>query len=398
MITFNVSDDVITGSAGDTVFSVPYSPERYEAMKALYNDFQNASRMDEAKDIITKFQALTHYSLEEMSATENEQIIFNQKTGTYHLNIKGYAHPVPMPQNLVDYILESTEKGIPVDPIIKFWMRLLRNPNIRKDDPDAVAQFCHSVVEYVTRKFVSPVLKQSLLDQGFSEEVATERATVRQTPFTMEGLISTKKVVTPLWDRMRKKYILDSEGKKQRVFREGVQSINEDTGEIKFTDPSVAEDFVFEPFIMGDRGDAFTCGDEGLGHIIKVGKEMALERWDQVNTSPSAVGVKGIHTGNQDYINGYERENTFTLNCFVDPAEIGVVAAYDNVLRVKSLLPHSIKDREIDNRNLYHSSMYAARKDEEWDSIQQELVDEYTKSEEEYVKASQDRRAMIESV
>lgn len=398
MISFNVSEETITGSVGDNVFSCPYTPEKYNAMKDLYAQFQQATSMEDAKDIMLKFEELTHYSLNDMAVTKSDQIFFNEQTGTYHLNLGGLAHPVPMPQNLVDYILESSEKGIPVDPVIKFWMRLLRNPNIRKDNPKEVARFTSSVVDYVTRKFVSPTLKESLLKEGFSEEVAIERATVRQTPLTMEGLVSTKKVVEPLWDRMRWKYIPDGEGGVKRVPRDGVQQVNEDTGKITYTDPAVAEDFVFQPWVMKDRYDPFTCGDEGLGHIIKVGKEMALQNWDQVNCDPDAVHVKGLHTGNQDYIRGYETDQSITLNCFVDPAEIGTVAAYDSVLRVKSMFPYSIKDRSVDNKNLYHSSTYAAQKDAEWDAVKAELVKEYTESQEEYIAALKAQRAVFEGI
>lgn len=398
MITINVANDTISGSVNSEVFSVPYNEKVYKEMMELYEKSTKASSVKEMKEIVEKFKTLTIVDLNAQAQSASEHLFYNEKTRTYHLNIGGKAHPVPMPQKLADYLVEAAEKKMPVDPIVKFWMRLLRNPNIRKGNAQDVNRWANAVVEYVTRVFVSPVLFDKYVEQGYSEEAARELAIVRQTPFTMEGLVSTKKVVTPLFDRTRYKFVME-DGQPKKVLRDGIKdTVNEDTGEVTKGTPEYSEDWVFEPYIMGKRGDAFHCGESAPDHIIKVGQEMWLDDWSQVNCNFHQAGVKGIHTGNQDYINGYEREDNVTLNCFIDPAEIGAVAAGDNVLRVKSLFPHSIKDREEDNRNLYHSSEYAKKKDAEWAEIKAELDKEYTAKREEYLKKLEEASALTEGI
>lgn len=323
-----------------------------------------------------QFLPLTEESLNEQIASKSEHLVYNEKTGKYYLTSGGKVSSVPLPAKLAEELLEAAEKGLPVDPVVKFWIRLLRNPNI-KNRKDA-NRWASSVVEYISRTFVSPVLKEKYLKAGYSEEVATSMATVRQTPLTMEGLVNTKKVVTPLNTESMYKYILDEDGNKKRVLRDTVESdIDEDTGDIS-RKLQFAEQWKFQPYIMGTSGDAFFCGSDGkAGHVIRIGQEMWHDSWDKVNCDFNQAGVKGIHTGNQDYINGYEHPDNVTLNCFVDPAMIGAVACGDDVLRVKALFPHSIKDRETENKNLYHSSKYAAMKDEEWKKLCQEAVERF---------------------
>lgn len=387
MITLNVVRDNIIASVNGKNLSVRFSKELYDEAVTLYDASQDATTLDEFAEIANKFEALFKVDLEAAKAI-NENLIYDPNTRTYHLAINKVKHPVPMPQKLADDLAEAHDKGLPTDPIVKFWMRLLRNPKIHKNDPSNVAQWINSVVEYVTRTFTSPALYEQFKEQGFSHEVATEMATVRQTPFTMEGLICAKKVVTPLYDRTMYKFIKDENGEAKRVLRDTVEvTVDENTGNVE-RKVTYNEDWVFQPYVMGTHGDAFHCGPESKpDHIIRVGFEMFLDSWDKVNCDFNSVAVPGIHTGNQDYINGYERKDNVTLNCFVDPAEIGAVAAGDDVFRVRALFPYSIKDRETDNRNLYHSSTYAAQKDEEWAKIRAELQADYQKKQEEYIKA-----------
>ena len=398
MITLNVVRETIIASINNENFTVPYTKEKYEEALALYEAGQDCKTMDELKAVCEKLKEVFKVDLAAAESI-NEHLIYDANTRTYHLSVSGVKHPVPMPKKLADDLVEAHDKGLPTDPIVKFWTRLLRNPNIHKNDPDNVSGWTNSVVEYVTRIFVSPVLKEAFLEQGFSEEVAIEMATVRQTPFTMEGLVSTKKVVRPLHEMSKHKYQLDADGNAKKILRDTVtREIDEDTG--KITDSiKYSEDWVFEPAIQGKSGDAFHCGKNSTaGHVIRVGQEMFLDSWDKVNCNFHATCVKGLHTGNQDYINGYESESTVTLNCFVDPSEIGAVAAGDDVLRVRELFPHSVKDRETDNRNLYHSSTYAAKKDEEWAEIRRELAAAYKEKQEAYMKSLEAKANLVSGI
>lgn len=391
MININVTNGRIVGSAGQEFFSVSYSEEKYKQMMDVKNAFDKAAVDGDVEGAIgilkTDFLPLTVETLQTQVASKSPYLSYNERTGTYHLTVNGKVSSVPMPTTLAEQLLEAAEKNLPVEPIIKFWTRLLRNPNI-KDRKDA-DRWANSVVEYVSRTFVSPSLYDKYIEAGYSEEVARKMATVRQTPLTMEGLVCTKKVVTPLFDLSQYKYVLEN-GEKKKVLRDNVsQSINEDTGEVT-TEIQFAEEYKFQPYVMGTGGDAFHLGTGGpLGHVIQVGKEMHLTDWKQVNCDFNSSCVKGIHTGNQDYIDGYENDHNMTLNCFVDPAEIGAVACGDDVLRVKSLFPHSIKDRENDNRNMYHSSSYAALKDKQWSEYLKEAVERF----EEQKKALEEKLA-----
>lgn len=91
------------------------------------------------------------------------------------------------------------------------------------------------------------------------------------------------------------------------------------------------------------------------------------------------------HCGNQDYIKGFETEESATLNIFVDPAYIGAISLNDvkGVMRVLRNFPHSIKDRETDNKSLYHSSTYAAKLDSDWEEDKKAIIEKFNKKVEE---------------
>ena len=131
-----------------------------------------------------------------------------------------------------------------------------------------------------------------------------------------------------------------------------------------------AEDYTFQPPYQGNRGDAFYCGKE-LGHIIKVGKVHYLPSWAQVNCDDSNSGVKGLHVGGLDYIQGIHsyNESRVVHNIFVSPEHIGAVVSVergDGAMRVKQYFVHSSFIGP--NKGLYHSSTYASQTNEQWDA------------------------------
>ena len=386
-ITVVGNNERIVGSFFGKDFSIPYDKAIFDSMSDIESRSASIQTGAEIEALRDEFNALLNDEVTKRQSDEAPEL-FVDETGTYFLQHNNVISSIPMPQSIVDRILLAVDKGISYQPIIKFWVRLLRNPQVvnAKSFDDAVA-FTRLVCNYVTRTFVSPVLYKQMIDSGYSEEKAKEYATVQQTPLTMEGLISTKKVVTPLWDRMRYAYKMDEEGNVTRILRQGVADFNSDTGEINFADTNdiVPEDFFFQPYVMGSGGDAFHCGDEGLGHVIKIGQEQRLDSWDQVNCNSNSSCCKGLHTGNQDYINSFETSGNMTLNCFVDPMNVGAVPNGENVFRVLALFPHSIKDRETDNRNIYHSSTYAAENDARWNVMKQEAVERFTQERDDIV-------------
>lgn len=366
-----IGKERITGSVAGVPFNVDYTKAKYKAMAAIEVSVANVKTMDEMNALIEQFKPLLVESVKAKIESAIDNIYVDEKTNEFFLYHNKVMSSVAIPQVLVDDMMYCLENDLPVTPIVKYWARLLRNPNIRSKS--SATAWADLICRYTTLTFVSEPLKESLMEEGgYSEAIATEMATVRQTPFTMEGLISCKKVVNPLMDRTNYKFILDDEGNPKKVLRNsGTKTINEDTGEVttEGSGPQFAEEWQFEPGVVGSGHEAFHCGDEGLGHVYKVGKEAYFESFDSVNCDHNASCVKGLHLGNQNYINSWETDSNMTLNCFVDPMDIGAVAGGDDVMRVKAFFPHSIKSRETDNKYLYHSSTYASKKDIEWSTF-----------------------------
>lgn len=377
MIIINVVNEAVVGSINGKEYSFPYKEETYNSLNALATTVPQ--NMEEAKALVADAWAIVNKAISEGASLNSVHPNLHEdgKGQVFFKSDNGVVSRVPMPKAFVEKLYECVDKSLSVDPLIKLWIRTLRNPNVRNSQQ--ATDFAERLCGYVMQTFVSPVLRKQYLEEGYSEEVAGELATVPQIPITMEGLMVTKKVVNPLDDMRRMKYVFDENGEVKRVLRDNVKrELDPDTGDVTETEDFSAEDHFFEPAIMGKSGDAFKCGDK-LGHIIKVGQEMALEDWSQVNCDNSRTCVKGLHCGNQDYINGYETEGSVTLNCFVDPAEIGAIPNCQGIIRVKSLFPYSIKNREDENRNFYHSSHYAAQKDQEWAIAKQEIIDKFNK-------------------
>ena len=360
-------------------FAIAYNEKTYNKMLKIQESLEAAGSIKEVKKLLTKFDGLASETaadvLKQMDGAED--VYMDEKSGKCYLQSNGVKSSVAMPTVLVDWIKSQVDKKGDIRPIIKFWARLLRNPNIRsKKQADL---FAHLVCGYVTRtRLDNKAYNEYVEELGYSDEKAREMATVPQTPLTKSGLVSTKKVVQPMNGRMKYKYVFDDEaGQAKRVLREEYTTeVNEDTGETKIerVGDLFNEDWVFEPYIMNQRGDEFHCGSAGLGHIIKVGSEMKLDSWDQVNCDHNQSCVPGLHTGNHDYINGFQHDSNVTLNCFVCPSQIGAVSCGEDVLRVKSLFPHSILNREMANKNFYAESSYADLKDLEWAEYLAEAV------------------------
>lgn len=392
MITLNKSEDLIVGSIWGENFSVPYSEKRFKKMKSLYEEASEASTKNELDGIIEDFRSLTVISTRDSVATRIPDLLYSEDRNQYFLQTDDdgsiIISSIPLPKALIEKILEADDRGFDTQPMIKFWIRLLRNPLI-VERKNAIA-FANLVCNYVMKTFVDRKLEQKLIEEGLGELVAKERATFQQTPFTTEGLISTKKVVAHKFDISQYEWKL-VDGNKKLVLKGGMEKeIDPITGEeIEKEVLFIAENQVYAPYIH-QNGDNFFCGDK-LGYIYQVGKEARLPNWSMVNTNSRQSCSKGLHTGNQDYINGYEREHNTTLNCFVDPMDIGAVPDNEDVLRVLAFFPHSIKDREDANKQYYMSSHYAAITDARWAEYKKEAIKKFEADKNEILsKASKD--------
>ena len=76
------------------------------------------------------------------------------------------------------------------------------------------------------------------------------------------------------------------------------------------------------------------------------------------------------------YVSSYKGLNCELLECFVDPAEIGAICDIshsDGAIRVKEYFIYgAVAGR---TKGIYHSSSYAAMKDEEWLDYKKKAVE-----------------------
>ena len=383
MITINVIENQISGSYGDTPFSVNYSEDTYRKMMELYDRQESVTTMDEYNALMEEFATLTVQDYKTTVETACPWIYVNEGTGEFFLKHEGVVSSIPMPEALVDRIFESLDKGVDFEPLVKMWIRFLRNPILKKkmdddrhtqEDPWNVRgeKFAEKFFNFVNLQYVHPKLKEELMeDHGLSEEVAERRATMYQMKITQEGLLNGYKVSTEVM------HAYDTEtGEQVDRYK---RTFNPDTGEIEEGGlPEHVEDRLFEPAIMGNSGDAFHCeGPNGYanpGHFIKVGCTHRLPDWSYVNTNDNASCVKGLHFGGLKYIAYYSGE---IHNIFVDPMHIGAVPDDETgAIRCLQYFVHSSLSGV--NGSIYHSSTYAAKTDEEWEEMRKEAVQAYT--------------------
>lgn len=366
MLTYSVLDDSITGSVNDKPFSIPYSKESYEALQKFEEDLENSNGKDEYVALLAKVEEFVAQDLAEIIESECPYLKINRKTGTYHLYHNQVTSSVAMPKALVDRILDSHEKGLDFLPLIKMWVRFLRNPLLKSKGK----KFSKKFFNFVNMTYVHPVQKAKFIKEGYSEEVATKKATMYQMKITKEGLLGGYKVSTEVMH----KFVADENGEPKKVNRYA-RTFDPNTGKITSEGlPETVEERLFAPAIMGDRGDAFSCtgpnGFDALGHFIKVGCVHALPSWEMVNTNDDISGVPGLHVGGLYYIAGYTGE---IHNVFIDPMHVGAVPDDSTgAIRCKQYFVHSSLAGV--NGSIYHSSHYAAMTDSEWASSLAEAV------------------------
>lgn len=380
MIIVNRIGDSLTGSFGNETFGVSYSPERYQAMLDLEKKANEASSMKELSMILEEFKALTVEDFKDMIESECPDIYVNKASGNFYLKVggkKGIVSSVAMPSELVNRIKDSIDKGIDHQPLIKFWVRWLRNPILRKYNKDAQSDFSKRMFTYINAIYVNSESVETLMEtHGLSEEVAIERATVYQVKITNEGLLCTYKVSR----EVNHKYAVNDDDEVVKMSRYK-KIVDPDTGIISYDEPEFVEQRLFEPAVMGRSGDPFYCEEMGKSsnhadHHIKVGCTHRLPDWSYVNTNNGSSCVKGLHVGGLSYISGYQHSDTVTHNVFVDPMHVGAVPAAshenDGAIRCLQYFVHSSFAGV--NGSIYHSSAYASLTDTQWLEMKKEII------------------------
>lgn len=371
MIDINVIDNCISGSVGETPFMVEYEPTVYQELSYIADLANNASTKEEYQIHTDKFFSVINKVKDyaKIAETKCPYIKVNNVTGQFFLTYEGEVSKIPMPTELVDRIYNSMDTGTDFMPLVKLWMRWLRNPVLKaKMGKGTGKEFSDRFFNFVNMKYVHPELKKDLMDNhGLSEEAATKRATIYQIKITKEGLLNGYKVSREIMHKF------DPESGESIPRYKRTFDVN--TGKIVSEGlPEFVEDRLFEPAVMGSRGDAFAClGANGFtepGHFIKVGCLHALDSWDKVNTDDYSSCVPGLHIGGLYYISGYSGE---IHNVFVDPMHVGAVPDDETgAIRCLQYFVHSSLAGV--NGSIYHSSTYAAMTDKEWEDMRKDIV------------------------
>lgn len=371
MIVLNNSGETISGSINGEIFAVTYSEELYKKMGELANKANEADTVEQLKTIVESFKLLTVEDISGHVESFSPFIYVDRKTGNFHLKHNDVISAVPMPKAMVDRIKDSIDKKIDFMPLIKAWIRFLRNPNTRSKG----RAFTERFFNFLDIKFTNQEMVAKLMtEKGLSREVAEPLATTYSMKITNEGLLAGFKVSTEI----TKRYKLNEKGEKESydVYSTGKKSIDPISGLITYEKVELKnEERVFEPVVMGTTGDQFFCGDK-LGHIIRVGQTHKLDSWDKVDTNDGRIGVKGLHVGGLDYIRGYQRDGTSTHNVFIDPAHIGAIPD-DRTGAIRCLQYFVADEFGGVNGSIYHSSKYAAQTDAEWSAERAKIIKEY---------------------
>ena len=372
MITINVIDDQIVGSCGETPFSMTFNKAIYDTLESLAYAAETAETMEEYHSIIAEGESLILSAKEYIGLvieTECEYIKVDPVSKNFYLHYNDQTSDIAMPQALVDRIIYSQDKGIDFMPLVRMWVRFLRNPNLNKEGKGV--SFGEKFFNFVNMKYVHPKLKKEFMDDhGLTEIAAEERATMYQMKITKEGLLNGYKVSREI----EYKYATGEDGERCEVPRY-VRTFNPDSGEIDSDGkPEHVEDRLFEPSIMGKSGDAFSCegpnGYDSAGHFIKVGCKHSLSSWDMVDIDDNRSCVKGLHVGGLKYISWYAGE---IHNVFIDPMHVGAVPDdVDGAIRCKEYFVHSSLVGV--NGSIYHSSTYSKATDKQWKEMLEEAV------------------------
>jgi hypothetical protein len=366
MITVNVVNDTISGSYNGKPFGIQFSEQKYAQMKDMEAKANAVSSMEELTTILEDFELLTKEDYKELveHAAGGQFLWVSRANGKIFLAINGKVSSIAIPKTLVDRIITSVEKKIDVLPLVKCWARYIRPIAGR---PAYTAERGAAFAHYISSTYTDPAYAAQLVkENGLSQEVANTRATNVQVSITQEGLLNCFKVSREILTR----YELNEDEDVVQKSRY-TKSVDPDSGLVTYDEPKYVEERLFEPAIMGKRGDEFYCGDKP-GHFIRVGQTHYLDSWDKVGVP----GQKGCHIGGLKYIAGYQTEGTVTHNVFADPMDIHTVNASehsDGAMTVKRYFVHSSFAGV--NKGIYHSSEYAKLTDAEYAKLIEEAVE-----------------------
>ena len=170
MISINVIGDLISGSYGNTPFSRTYEKDIYEQMVKLADDADQAATVEEYNGILAEFSLLTTEDLKtrrHVADIAGDIYMSKDSAGRYFMELAdGYLLDTPMPESLVDRILDSFDTGADTTPLAKLWLRWLRNPILRKKSKKGKGEeFTKRFFEFIDMKYVHPRLKIEYMEE-----------------------------------------------------------------------------------------------------------------------------------------------------------------------------------------------------------------------------------------
>lgn len=279
ILTVNQINNTISGNIGTDKYNIPYVKETYDTLVQYETDFANATTLEQAKDILEKAKLVVDGVTKEATQSKfGEYLVRDDNSNKFFLKLGDITSTKALPDALVTMLLEALEKGMSIEPYVKCWTWFLKNPRYS----DRKAQY---FAKYLTTKYVDKDKYKEYVEEGYSQEKATELATFNDISITKNGLVSTYKYAAIV------NYKFDAET--GDAIDRYETTYDPETGEPTVKLPTEAEDFVLMPPIMRESGDAFFAG-EALGHRIVVGATHILPDGSLLNTQDGTTGGGGL--------------------------------------------------------------------------------------------------------
>lgn len=396
MITLNeikVNEVVyLNGKIGQKSYSVELTEEIKKELIALTAEYNACTTAKKAQKVLDKATKLVNDAKTADSSSLVDvlkgDLMLNKKTGKYHVISDGKTAKKPVHQFIVDKMIEANDKGLSPKPWLIFWVRLMRNKLFASNDAKV-----DNFMNYMKATYVDKEHAKELEEEGYSENMAKELATHDQISITEQGILAAFKYVRLLdtkFEVVKNKETGEQEIKEVPRYEKSELQVDENTGEViqeaKDVLPEAAEEFVFEPPVMGKGGNAFTSRDiddasdePKTSHIIQVGKIHELPKgFEQVNCNDSQSGVKGLHLGGYYYVQGFGGKTSYLVDCLVSPEDVGAVCDVtsnwegEGAIRCKRYMVTG--GHFAVSKGMYHPSAYAALMDTEWETIKGEAI------------------------
>jgi len=291
MLIYNIigsgDDQRISGVIDNKPFNVIFSNKLMSSLKTLQLELETINDVDAyevwVKNVVTSIEDADAVDLVTQAC---DDLMLDNRTGNYYVKVGTKVSKHPVPQPLVTVILESAEKQIDPTPIVKAWIRFLRNPNFSTHKAELFAKYITTVI------LDTEEIDMLMVEEGYTYEKAASRAQYRDVTITNEGLLVTKKYARLL----TKGWVIDPETNEAVLedLYKTTKTVDKFSGEVteEVAYPEFTEELTFEPPVYGRGGDAFFCGDVE-DHVMRVGNTIKLKDWSMVNVNDNQVCMKG---------------------------------------------------------------------------------------------------------